>query len=164
MRQAPNGSRTPATCSHPDRPNKGLGLCRLCYAKHRYAKNPTLYQDRARRYRERQKLTNPTRIPTMKRFAHIKRAYGLSPAEFQLLLEYQDSRCGMCRKPFVFTKRGGLPHTDHCHTTDALRGLLCSECNTSLGIIEDPIKRDQAARYLADRPAARLWPGRRIAA
>lgn len=38
---------------------------------------------------------------------------------------------------------------DHCHTTKNPRGILCSKCNTALGMFEDNIlKMQRAVEYL----------------
>lgn len=29
---------------------------------------------------------------------------------------------------------------DHCHTTGKVRGLLCNNCNTALGLVDDKIE------------------------
>lgn len=57
--------------------------------------------------------------------------YGVDVAKFNELLSIQDNSCAICKT--VFTK---TPHIDHCHTTGKVRGLLCSPCNTGLGIYE----------------------------
>lgn len=38
---------------------------------------------------------------------------------------------------------------DHCHTTNKVRGLLCHQCNTALGLLQDNIDRvRQLEEYL----------------
>ncbi len=38
---------------------------------------------------------------------------------------------------------------DHCHSTGAIRGLLCSNCNTAIGLLSDnPEIIRKAADYL----------------
>lgn len=70
--------------------------------------------------------------------------YGLSPADFQLMLLAQKSVCGICEE--IFSK---TPHVDHCHTTGKVRGLLCGRCNVALGGFKDSSQNcRRAAEYL----------------
>ena len=46
---------------------------------------------------------------------------------------------------------------DHCHNTNEVRGLLCSKCNTALGMFDDdPKKMENAVKYLKDGPHFQL--------
>lgn len=58
--------------------------------------------------------------------------YGLLPDDYARLLSQQDGKCNACRK--IPTKTLAV---DHCHTTQRLRGLLCSPCNTGQGLLGD---------------------------
>jgi len=43
-------------------------------------------------------------------------------------------------------------HTDHCHEGGQYRGVLCSNCNTSLGMLgEDPVRIRALASYIEER-------------
>lgn len=73
--------------------------------------------------------------PEIRRRSHLKRLYGLTPETYDELVARQDGRCAICR-----TDDPGLKdvwHVDHCHTTGAVRGLLCAPCNTGLGQFKD---------------------------
>lgn len=59
--------------------------------------------------------------------------YGLSTEQFDTLLTIQDNSCAICGKNFDKAKI----YIDHCHTTNKVRGLLCLQCNTSLGNFYD---------------------------
>ena len=38
---------------------------------------------------------------------------------------------------------------DHCHETKKIRGVLCNNCNTALGLFkDDPVRIENAIRYL----------------
>lgn len=64
--------------------------------------------------------------------------YGISYDEFVSLANDQDNRCKICSK-----KRKLV--LDHCHTHNHLRGLLCSQCNSALGLFGDSIDSLHAA-------------------
>src|SRR5262249_19795351 len=59
------------------------------------------------------------------------RKYGITPEQYDLLLAAQNGRCAICRGEEV---GGGCKfwHVDHDHTNGAVRGQLCSSCNTLL--------------------------------
>jgi len=69
----------------------------------------------------------------------IKMKYGISIEEYERLLRLQDGRCALCRKHEVRRLRGNIARlsVDHCHVTGKVRGLLCSKCNTAIGLFED---------------------------
>lgn len=65
----------------------------------------------------------------------IKKKFGaLAGAKYQELFRDQRGLCGICRKPPQVNRRLGL---DHCHTTGAIRGLLCDSCNRGIGYLKD---------------------------
>lgn len=71
--------------------------------------------------------------------------YGMSYKEYKKLVKDQGSACGICAKKVT----GNSLHLDHCHKTNLVRGLLCSNCNIGLGHFKDCIDRLQsAADYL----------------
>ena len=83
------------------------------------------------------------------------RQYGVDAATIKGMWETQGRRCAICRTPldlkFV---------VDHCHETGCVRGLLCSNCNTGLGLFADSPERLRAALdYLGQGVPA--GPGRR---
>jgi hypothetical protein len=66
------------------------------------------------------------------------RKYGLSRAEYLALLARQNGLCALCGRPPVKLHRGGTHlAVDHDHETGAVRGLLCTNCNTGLGCFRD---------------------------
>lgn len=59
----------------------------------------------------------------------LAQVYGLSVADYNTILEYQQGRCGICRKP---PKAGRSLAVDHAHEDGqrgTVRGLLCFFCN-----------------------------------
>lgn len=85
------------------------------------------------------------------RNARIEKTYGLTAEEYQVLFEAQDGRCAICRE----TRKTNLA-VDHCHKTEAIRGLLCARCNGQLlarGARDRPEVLRRAADYLEDFPA-----------
>ena len=73
----------------------------------------------------------------------LKARHGLTPAQFAEMLMAQGGRCAICDGVLL------LPHIDHDHMAGAIRGLLCLNCNTGLGLFRDkPELLTKAARYL----------------
>jgi hypothetical protein len=78
---------------------------------------------------------------------NLWRKYKIGESEFQELLEKQAGRCAIC---------GVVPDktlvVDHRHSDDAIRGLLCDDCNQGLGRFKDnPALLQSAISYLATR-------------
>ncbi|MFI5802957.1 endonuclease VII domain-containing protein [Streptomyces sp. NPDC051561] len=88
---------------------------------------------------------------TASRDSRIERTYGLSAEDYKQLLDHQEGRCAICRE----TRRTHLA-VDHCHRTEAVRGLLCARCNSQLlarGARDRPEVLRRAADYLEAYPA-----------
>ena len=58
--------------------------------------------------------------------------------------------CEICGHADSENRQGrGLLHLDHDHTTGKIRGMLCSNCNRAVGLMDDdPIHLIKAAAYL----------------
>lgn len=69
------------------------------------------------------------------RIRQLKNNYGLSLIEFHALFEKQNKLCAVC-KTEKFGKLG--PVVDHDHAPGGkVRGILCTKCNTAIGLIND---------------------------
>ena len=81
-----------------------------------------------------------------KRISHLQRMYGFSPEEAKIIsAKCAANRCEICRNP----PTGKILHVDHDHKTGKFRGLLCSNCNTGIGLLkDDPDLLIRAAAYL----------------
>ena len=79
-----------------------------------------LYSDDEKRYQRARR----------KRAAH----HGLTADEYDALIAKANGACELCH---VTGKKLVL---DHCHSTGAIRGVLCTACNTSIGKLGDTSK------------------------
>lgn len=81
--------------------------------------------------------------------------YGITPEDYQKLSREQLGVCAICGNPETAIGSGGTVRplsVDHDHATDRVRGLLCSKCNTALGLMDDSVSRfAQAIEYLSRR-------------
>lgn len=82
------------------------------------------------------------------RWQMIFKKYGLLQEDYEKMLVLQNNLCAICETSVP----GGTYHVfavDHCHITGKVRGLLCKNCNTALGILKDNINSfERAAIYL----------------
>lgn len=80
------------------------------------------------------------------RTSDIKRRFGISNERFIDLLAIQGNVCAICGGP---PKGRGMYAIDHDHSTGALRGILCTTCNTGMGCFhDDTALLEKATRYL----------------
>lgn len=82
------------------------------------------------------------------RKSHLKRRYGMTLEQYQVLFDAQEGCCAICGEHHT-----NVPHSqlmvDHCHETGKVRQLLCDLCNTAIGKFKDkPELLDKAAAYL----------------
>ncbi len=123
----------------------------------RYAADPEKFRARHRAWSAR----NPERTRYYATGTKLKR-YGLTRESFEAMLAAQGGRCDVCR---TNTPGGaGTWHVDHDHRCcptqmrscgKCVRSLLCSRCNTALGLADDdPQRLMSLAHYLLRHQAA----------
>lgn len=90
---------------------------------------------------------NQPRIRKQRLMNRLKKECNFSEEEYDKLVEVQAGCCAICGVEFG----DGKVCVDHCHTTMKVRGLLCNECNTAIGFLQDnPQICMNAADYLID--------------
>ena len=68
---------------------------------------------------------------------HLKKKYGISVAQYDILLKRQNSCCGMCGTPQAQLKnRLGVDKVGNW-----IRGLLCNKCKTAIGLLGGSLQR-----------------------
>ncbi len=67
------------------------------------------------------------------------RNYGISLEDYNKMLFEQNGNCYIGEKHYTEQKKS--LSVDHCHITGNIRKLLCSNCNTSLGLLKEDIDR-----------------------
>lgn len=98
-------------------------------------------------YREWRK-ENKGKYEVTARERRLKRKFGISQTEYDLILDSQDGKCAICGKP-LYDKLNKRLSVDHNHDTGKVRGLLCSACNQGLGYFKDnPDLLLKASTYL----------------
>jgi hypothetical protein len=124
------------------------GDCKPCFrerAAKRYQENPGPARERAREWAR----NNPERVKARMekdkasgrkaardRQSYIRRTYGLTEADYDLLVAKQGARCATCG--YRPTGKARL-HLDHDHDTGAIRGFLCFRCNNGIGDFGDSV-------------------------
>lgn len=69
------------------------------------------------------------------------RKWGLTSEQFIQMMEAQGGGCAICGADAKLV-------VDHCHETGQIRALLCSQCNTALGLMaEDETRIKKLADY-----------------
>lgn len=72
----------------------------------------------------------------------LKHKFGITLEELRELKAGQKNKCAICCKKKKLV-------VDHCHKTGKVRGLLCSTCNSGIGMLQDNIEvLKTAIKYL----------------
>lgn len=98
------------------------------YAREYRAKNP---EETKRKDQERaaKRWADP-KEHSKRRARNWKRVYGVDANFVMTMLAAQKGCCAVCGTELAFGKH---LHIDHCHETNAVRGLLCRACNQAEG-------------------------------
>ena len=76
--------------------------------------------------------------PSVYQNNHLKRNYGITLNEYNQMLTEQNNQCAVCHTTDPGGKHGKFV-IDHCHSTNKIRGVLCNNCNTALGLVGDNV-------------------------
>ncbi len=80
----------------------------------------------------------------------LMKDYGMTIEEYNSILFKQKGCCAICEsgQPDVQGRKNSF-HVDHDHKTGKVRGLLCHNCNVTIGLMKDsPLLLHKAATYL----------------
>lgn len=99
--------------------------------------------------RQNRRKANPLKESNRLRNIKYKVNFGISLEKYNKLLILQDYRCKICNNhQDNLTKRLAV---DHCHNSLKVRGLLCTNCNISLGLLKENTEiLTNAIKYLTD--------------
>jgi len=129
------------------------------YLKNYYQSHKEECAKKAKEYRENNKgklteksknyyITNKDKMKQSNKIRHLKRDYDLSLDDIKIILQNQKNQCPIC-----FSLLGNKKWCiDHNHKTGRLRGLLCYNCNTLLGMAQDNINTLRNAIEYLTRP------------
>ena len=78
----------------------------------------------------------------------IKNKFGIDYTQYHKILKSQGYRCEICRSHLESSRYTKFA-VDHDHKTGLVRGLLCTSCNTAIGLMkESPERFLSAVKYL----------------
>ena len=147
------GEAKPLTSYYRDaRQKSGLRPnCKTCHAIHArrwWEQNGKDAYEKHKAYQAEWRRKNPERYAARQRRYHLRRKYGFDQIGFQDMLVAQHGKCACCGDGAVELV------VDHCHSSDAVRALLCQPCNKGLGAFSDSIERlEKAIMYLKKHTA-----------
>ena|SRR5258708_4616249 len=121
---------------------------KYCSDTCRYAWQARNQSEKSREHKKTYQKKWGTENWLRKRNYMIAYTYGITPEQYQELLEKQNYSCAICGKHE--TEFGHKLAIDHDHQTLEIYGLLCRTCNhTLIGKYRDPAIFHKAAEYLS---------------
>jgi hypothetical protein len=103
----------------------------MSWCTERYAIDP-----KYREYKKRKSAAWYANNKERRRDYQLQKNFGISAENYAEIFEEQGNGCAIC------SKEQGVPYhpVDHDHGTGEVRGILCTPCNTGLGMFQDDIK------------------------
>lgn len=109
------------------------------YNRNKRAKNPKLYSALSAAY-SRRRAKRDILSGRKRHTSWVAKRYGLTAEQYVTLQNQADlTGCAICGTRQQISRGGRMMrwHTDHCHVTNTVRGLLCYSCNVGLGHFKD---------------------------
>ena len=101
---------------------------RLAQIKEWTNKNPNYHKEYGKKWH-----SDPKHKPNKKN-SQLKSLYGITLEQYNQMFVNQNGVCCICKQG---TNDGSHLRVDHNHITGKVRGLLCSTCNTAIGMMKD---------------------------
>lgn len=79
-------------------------------------------------------------IKEYNRWRSIKKKYGITRQQWQVMHDDQLGLCGICEKSKEL-------NVDHCHETGKVRKLICDGCNIAMGVVDNEALLSKCKRY-----------------
>jgi len=109
------------------------GSCKTCrsdYRKIQYQNNKNHEKTSSLAW----KLANPEIVKD----SRLKKLYSIDLNQYNQMFSNQEGKCSGCERHQTELNR--MLDTDHDHKTGQVRGLLCYNCNTLLGLAHDNVR------------------------
>lgn len=118
-------------------------LCEHCRAHGRSTMRKRSKESRAA-YHKTWRENNPKHAARVDRW-NLEIGTGLKQEEFDAMLQDQGGVCAICKGTHRENSKFKRLHVDHDHVDGGIRGLLCSSCNTAIGLMKEDIPRLKSA-------------------
>jgi len=90
---------------------------------------------RRRRFQREYYYRNKDKCKKYNQSYYFLKKYGITVEKKNRMIKKQNNKCIICNR--LFHKRNC--HLDHNHSDGVIRGILCTNCNTALGLVNDDI-------------------------
>lgn len=115
------------------------------WTRRRRAERPEEYTAYRKAYE--QNPTNRRRKLERQKHTRYMRQYSMTHEQRDEMLAKQGNCCAICKTTDPGGRHGW--HTDHCHSSGVVRGILCNNCNLMLGHSRDSTEvLETASQYL----------------
>lgn len=84
---------------------------------------------------KRNRRNNPDLYKKIQRKYDLKKKFNITLEQYNEILKKQNNCCDICKKSNLNEIKD--LSVDHCHKTNKIRGLLCQNCNTALGLLKE---------------------------
>ena len=126
---------------HKNKPDGLSYICKTCTAIKRKAYYSTHKEKKAeyqKAHKEEIVAYKKEHYKARGRNSQYLRKYNITLQEYDDILASQGGHCACCDA--VCNPYGTRLCVDHDHTTNEVRGILCTSCNTVLGYVNDDVE------------------------